>query len=39
MGAGYEEHGKIFHRNISQIAKRYSGKRVQIYWLSTAGDL
>jgi len=39
MGAGYEEHGKRFHRDISQIAKMYSGKGVQICWLSTAGVL
>jgi len=35
----WEEHGKRFHRDISQIAKSYSGKGVQICWLSTAGVL
>jgi hypothetical protein len=26
LRAGYEEHGKRFHWDISQIAKRYTGK-------------
>jgi hypothetical protein len=37
--AVFNERGKMFHHDISQIEKRYSGKWNPIYFLTTAGVL